>query len=218
MQFQRVASNQLLVQAPLEQVREAAWQALWNARIHLPVIDTERNLVSGTQGDGILTVMRVATAKLEPRPEGTLVSFQSKPILGGFDLSAKSRAKKLTTFLEQLLQSNYSPASLEVASAGYAVAPIADPSGAGAPALQTAQPLYGPVLAPKRGTRLLSYAFFSLLCCQILAPIAFAYGIGTLIDYKKHGNPGDKGLVIASMVFSLVVTVGTIYVLFNLGF
>ncbi|RYZ80926.1 MAG: hypothetical protein EOP06_24430, partial [Proteobacteria bacterium] len=92
MQFQRTSPTEVLVLAPVEEVREAAWHALWNERVPSPVIDIEKHLVSGTQGDGLFTPVRIVTAKFAPSLEGTLISFESRPVVGGKDIGAKGRA------------------------------------------------------------------------------------------------------------------------------
>jgi hypothetical protein len=204
MQFQRASPNQVLVLAPIEEMREAAWHALSNARIMSPIIDMEKNLVSGSQGDGILTAARVATARFQARADGTLVSFESKPVLGGRDIGARGREKKLANSFERILSAGYSPSSNhEQPQVPFGSAPIADPFSTGKVGpIMTGHPVYGSVLAAKRGMTLLGYGIFSLICCQILVPITFIYGIIALRDYKRQGDPGDKWFVIAGMAIS----------------
>ena len=64
-QIQRISPNQVLVNGPLKQVREAAWYALWNEFLTTPkqfgryrdeyepepMIAGERNIVSATRGN-----------------------------------------------------------------------------------------------------------------------------------------------------------------------
>ncbi|RYX85451.1 hypothetical protein EON83_05655 [bacterium] len=218
MQFQRAAPNAVLVSAPVEAVREAAWYALVNERIPTPIIDTERNIVVGTQGDGILTVARVTTARFQPQGDGTIVSFESKPVLGGFDFGAKKRAQKLADSFESVLSTGYSPSPLpERPQISQPSAPIADPFGpANTPPNMTGQPIYGSVLATKRGGTVLAYGVFSLICCQILVPVTLIYGIIALNDYRRMGDPGDKWLVIAGMGVSVLGILGLI-ALFGFG-
>lgn len=221
MQFQRFSPTQLLVVGPLEAVREAAWYALWSAGVLIPTIDAQKNIVSGSQGDGVLAVVRVVSATLDARPEGVLVSFESKPVMGGgieFG-AAKRRAQKLVESLERVLLSGFSgtPAPNAAPAPATFAAPIADPSGGGntfVPPPQTmARPLYGEVRAPKRGVMMISYGLLSLIVCPIVAPITIIYGFSTLRDYQLKGDPGDKALVIAGMAVAALDCVAVAAVL-----
>lgn len=201
MQFQRISPTELLVLAPVEEVREAAWHTLWNERIQSPLIDVQKNLVSGAQGDGILTPARVVSANFEERSEGILVAFDSSPVIGSKDVGAKGREKKLANTLEQVLAAHDSfPSSIQ---SGIAPAPIADPSSTGdAPLNLSNQPLYGATLSPKKGVTILCYGILSLILCQILGPITLMYGFGALKEYEREGDPGDKGLIHKGMAVS----------------
>ena len=198
MQFQRISAAEVLILAPLETAREAAWYALKNERIPSPLIDVEQNLVSGSRGDGVLTPILIATVTFQSQLEGTLVSFESKPAVGGKDIGARGRAKKLASMFERVLNSGHfaTPGSVQA----QAPAPLAEPSGAGSDSIAlVGQPVYGLVLAPKRGTTLLTNSLVSLLCCQILLPFTLIYGLRTLKDYERQGDPGDRRMVIASI-------------------
>ena len=200
----------MLVSGPIDAVREATWYALLNAGVMTPLIDVPKNLVSGTQGDGVLSAVRMATARFEPRPEGTLVSFEEKPVLGGtIDFgTGKKRAANMANSLERIILGGFAPVpETEVASSAPIAAPIADPTGSvqSASPYRVARPVYGEVRAPKRGVTLLIYGILGLLLCQIIAPITLIYGIGTLRDYKRQGDPGDKALVIGGMAIAGLV-------------
>ncbi len=209
MQFQRIAPTQMLVSGPPDAVREATWYALLNVGVMMPTIDVPKNLVSGTQGDGVLTSVRVVTARFEMRPEGTLVSFEEKPLLGSsLDFgTAKKRAANMANSLERIIAGGFAPPEVGVASSAPIAAPIADPNGGVQSALpmRIARPIYGEVRAPKRGATLLIYGILSALLCQILAPLTLIYGFGTLRDYKRQGDPGDKALVLGGMAIAGLV-------------
>ena len=220
MQFQRISPNELLVNGPIEAVREAAWHALREERVREPLIDAEKNVVVGSTGDGVITGARTVTGQLTPLAEGTSVVFQSKAVLGGtIDFGAGRKAtKKLADALERVLNSGFSSSGAvgPVPAANvYAAPPIAAATGGSVPFVQSGGPIYGRMLAPKRGTTLLVYGFLGMICCQILAPFTIAYSIGALRDYKAKGDPGDKGLVIAGLVLGILgclLIVGRIFV------
>lgn len=211
-QFHRVSPTQILIAAPVEWAREAAWHSLWQSGVYLPVIDAQRNLVSGSTGDGILVSARTARARLEARPEGTLVEFSSAPLFGGtldFGVGRK-QAQKMADALQRIAAAD-APWTPEAAPApAPAVAPIASPvasvSPQQAPFVPAARPLYGPVLAPKRGIVLLVYSLLTSVICAVITPINLVYGFKALKDYREQGDPGDKALVIAAMVISGLVS------------
>jgi len=212
-QFQRVSPTQILVAAPLEWAREAAWHSLWQSGVYLPVIDTDRNLVSGSTGDGILVSARTARAFFEARPEGTLVAFASQPVFGGtLDFGyGRKQAQKMADALQRIATAD-APWTPDAAPspAPVAVAPIASPLASAspqpAPFVAAARPLYGPVLAPKRGIVLLVYSLLTSVICSIIAPLNVVYGFKALKDYREQGDPGDKALVIAAMAISSLVS------------
>jgi hypothetical protein len=151
----------------------------------------------------------IATAYFHKRPEGTLVSFDSRPVIGGKDMGARGRAKKMANTFERVLNSGHfaDPDSPQA----QLPAPIAEPSGTGSDRVAlTGPPVYGRLLASKRGTTLLTNSLVSLLCCQILLPFTLIHGVKTLRDYEQQGDPGDKGWVIASIA---ICGVGTVAVL-----
>ena len=205
MQFERISSSEVLVLAPVETAREAAWYALKHERIPAPMIDVASNLVSGSQGDGVLTPVLIATASFQSQKDGTLVSFESIPAVGATDLAARGRAKKLANTFERVLNSGgfASPDRAQM----NAPAPIAAPSGGGNGSVALiGQPLYGPIVMPKLGMTLLCYSIFGTICCQIMAPITLFHGMGVLKQYHRRGDPGDRGIVVAAMMLSGVVT------------
>ena len=207
-QYQRISATEILVAAPLEWAREAAWHSLWQSGVYLPVIDTGKNLVSGSTGDGVLAAARVVRARLEAREGGTLVAFSSRPVIGGtVDFGAGTRqAQKLADALQRIVQADAPWTPESAAPAPAPVAPIASPvattAQAQTPFVPTARPLYGPVLAPKRGVPLLLYSFIIAVLCAIASPLTLIYGFNALKDYREQGDPGDKSLVIAAMVIS----------------
>lgn len=216
MQFQRISPTEILVAAPLDWAREAAWHSLWQSGVYLPVIDTDKNLVSGSTGDGVLVSARTARASLEARETGTFVSFSSKPLFGGtldFGVGRK-QAQKMADALQRIVSADAPWTPESGPPAPVAVAPIASPIASAqapsAPFVPTARPLYGPVLAPKRGVVLLLYSFITSVLCSIAAPINLIYGFKALKEYREQGDPGDKALVIAAMVFSSLVSVAVI--------
>ena len=196
----------MLVFGPLETVREAAWHTLRNARIPAPIIDVEKNLVSGAQGDGILVAVRVTTVRFEEKPEGILVSFERKSILGGGDLVAKWWAKTLADSFQRILANGYASTPDAQPLPVVHAPPLADPTGAGntAPIL-LGRPHYGPILAHKRGVTILCYGILSLLF-PVLAPSTIIYGIRGLVDYKRLGDPGDRRFLVAGMAISVLGT------------
>ncbi|BCM90139.1 hypothetical protein IAD21_01990 [Abditibacteriota bacterium] len=212
MQFQRISPTEFMVQAPVEEVREAAWYALRESRVANPIIDAEQNFVVGSTGDGFLSAARSATAQLIPQAQGTTVVFNSKPVLGGtIDFGAgKKASKKLADALERILNSGFTASGIvePMASAPMGAAPppiaLATGGGANAPFVPGDRPVYGKMLAPKRGTTLLSYAVIGILCCQFLSVFTIIYSIGALRDYKVKGDPGDKGLVVASLCLGVL--------------
>ncbi len=206
MQFQRISPSEVLVMAPVEQVREATWYALRESRVAFPIIDVEQSVVSGSTGDGVLTVARSVTAQLIPQAQGTSVVFQSKAVLGGtIDWGAgKKAARKLADTMERILSSGFTPTGpteYQAPVVGNAPPPIALATGSGgnAPFVASDRPIYGRMLAPKRGATLLSYGVLGVLCCQFLSIFTVIYGFGALRDYKEKGDPGDRGLVIAGL-------------------
>lgn len=216
MQYQRVSPTEIVVAAPLEWAREAAWHSLWQSGVQLPVIDGQRNIVSGSTGDGILVSARTARAVLQARETGTSVTFSSQPIFGGtLDFGyGRKQAQKMADALQRIVTAN-APATPDAAQAIAApLAPIASPTDAGplrpAAPFQAVRPLYGTVLAPKRGGILLIYSLITSLICQILAPLNLFYGVKALKDYREQGDPGDKALVIAAMVISILVSLTVI--------
>ncbi len=219
MQFQRISPTELLVDAPIEAMREATWHALREERVREPMIDAQKNAVFGSTGDGVITGARRVTAQLMPTPQGTSVVFQSKAVLGGtIDFGAGVKAsKKLADALERVLSSGFaSSGSMGVPETTNMVAapPIASATE-NAAFVPSGGPIYGEMRAPKQGTTLLIYGFLGMICCQILAPFTIAYSIGALRSYKAKGDPGDKGLVIASLVLGILgclLIVGRIFV------
>ena len=104
----------------------------------------------------------------------------------------------------------WTPADAQAPAVAVPVAPIASPVASAtpqpAPFVPVARPLYGQVLAPKRGVVLLVYSLLTSVICSILAPLKLVYGFKALKDYREQGDPGDKGLVIAAMVVSSLVS------------
>ena len=217
MQYQRVSPTEIVVAAPLEWAREAAWHSLWQSGVQLPVIDSERNIVSGSTGDGILVSARTARAVLQARETGTSVAFSSQPVFGGsIDFGyGRKQAQKMADALQRIVTAN-APATADAGQpmAAPAYAPIASPTEAGPPRpaapVQSVRPLYGTVLAPKRGGILLIYSLITSVVCAILAPLNLFYGAKALKDYREQGDPGDKALVIAAMVVSTLVSLAMI--------
>lgn len=217
MQYQRVSPTEIVVAAPPEWAREAAWHSLWQSGVQLPVIDSERNIVSGSTGDGILVSARTARAVLQARDTGTSVMFSSQPVFGGsIDFGfGRKQAQKMADALQRIVTANApaTPDAGQPMAAPASFAPIASPTDVAAPRpaapFQAVRPLYGTVLAPKRGGILLLYAFIIGVLCAILSPLNLFYGAKALKDYREQGDPGDKALVIAAMVVStLVILIG----------
>lgn len=207
-----------MVAAPIEWAREAAWHSLWQSGVYLPVIDTDKNLVSGSTGDGVLVSARTASANLEARETGTLVAFSSRPLFGGtLDFGAgRKQAQKMADALQRIASADapWTPDSAQNLPAPVAPAPIASPIASApsqaAPFVPTARPLYGPVLAPKRGVILLVYSLLTSVVCSILSPLNLIYGFKALKEYREQGDPGDQALVIAAMVISSLVSVAVL--------
>ena len=219
MTFQRLSFNQIQIDLPLDAAREATWRAFVEARVSTPVIDRAQNIVQGTTGDGVLTAMRQSVARFEERPEGTLVSIESKAQMGGEFGGGKKQAKKLTDAVEAIFARTASstndaatnrsstPVSfdkpIEIPVAAQMPLPIAAPTGpvrTGA----SGDPLYGVAGPGKRGSTILVYGLLGVTCCQIAAPFAVWYGIVSLKAYKEKGDPGDRGMVIAGLVLGIL--------------
>ena len=203
--FERLSPKQVLVFGPPEIVREAAWHALWNEGVPAPLIDVDKNLVAGTIGDAIRNTGAVLKAHIEAKPDGTLVSFASAPILGATGWDGDGRARKLVSWLEQILQDGFP----EVKASARNTAPIAEPFGGGDPhkgrvALTTQPPQYGPVLAPKCGKAILYYGIASLFFCPLVAFFTLSYGATALLRYHREGDPGDKKQVLIGLSFALL--------------
>lgn len=214
MQFQRISSTEFLVFGPMPAVREAAWHALRSTGVLNAVIDADRNIVSGSTGDGFIIAVRIVSATLVETEQGVRVSLAYKAAMGrSVDFGAGRReAGKVGNGLAWALGADLGHLA-PPQNAGYPApiaAPIADPFAApiAAPAGMTPQPptpsAYGHVLAPKRGMTLLVYGFLSMIICQILAPFTVGYSLSALKDYRVNGDPGDRGLVVAALVCGVI--------------
>lgn len=94
MAHSRPTPQQILTDLPLEAAREATWQGFFEASVQSPMIDATENLVVGTVGDGVLQAARIVSASFERAENGTLISFTSRPVMGGVIESGKAKLKK----------------------------------------------------------------------------------------------------------------------------
>ena len=205
----RPTPQQVSTDLPLEAAREAVWQGFIEAGVQMPVIDSEKNLVAGTTGDGFFAATRAVTATFDRDAQGTLVSVASKPIIGGsidFGVS-KRRAKKIANAVEAVMARGWtrqpSPVAIEGVPVNVAArAPIADPTAPKIAALASG-PVYGIAMPAKQGNTLLVYAILGLTCVPIAAPFAWYYASKALKTYGDL-DPGDKSLVNISRIIGIV--------------
>lgn len=204
----RPTPQQILTDLALDAAREATWQGFREAGVKEPLIDREKNVVAGTTGDGVLQAARLALATFEEQSMGTLITFESKPIMGGVvEVGGVKRkqGKKLGDAVEKVIERGWTrmPDSLSPFGAERAapVAPIAAPGAPIGPVV--GEPVYGGMLPAKQGTTLIIYGVLGLFCCQILAPFTWYYSNQAL---KKYGDidPGDKSTVKVARILGIL--------------
>ncbi len=203
----RPTPQQVLTDLPLDAAREATWQGFKDAGVKSPVIDGEQSVVVGTTGDGVLQAARGVRATFSAEMGGTLISLESKPIMGGVIEARRVKLKqaaKVADAVEKVIERGWErrPTSHEMGAPMPAMpAPIAAP---GAPvAAMTGDPFYGQVLPHKQGTTLIIYGVLGLFCCQILAPFTWYYCNVALRSYGDI-DPGDKSLVKVARILGII--------------
>ena len=217
----RPTPAQLLCDLPLEAAREATWQGFIEAGVKGPLIDAAQNTVTGTTGDGVLSAARLVRASFQTLAGGTLISLESKPVMGGVMESAGTKTKKAAQVagaIEAVIGRGWTriPASQSpfAAEAPVANAPIAAPGAPIAPLAPSGDPVYGGALPPKQGTTLLVYGILGLVCCQIAAPFTVYYATKALQSYGDL-DPGDKSLVKVARILGII---GTLLLVGNIVF
>lgn len=203
----RPTPQQILTGLPLEAAREATWQSFVEASVKTPIIDREKNVVFGTTGDGFLAATRTVTANFASQNEGTLISIENKPVIGGsIDFGgSKRRAKKIANNVESVIGRGWTraPSAIEtVAAPTAATAPIAEPT-AQKTAMPVSGPVYGVAMPAKQGNTILLYAILGLTCVPIAAPFALVYANKALKTYGDL-DPGDKSLVNISRIIGII--------------
>lgn len=206
MSTSRPTPQQVLTDLALEAAREATWQGFREAGVKEPLIDRDKNVVAGTTGDGVLQASRLALATFEVQGLGTLITFESKPIMGGVVEAGgvkRKQAKKLADAVEKVIERGWTRVP-EAPLGSEMVAPVAPIASPGAPLGPVAgEPVYGGMLPAKQGTTLIIYGVLGLFCCQILAPFTWYCSNQAL---KKYGDidPGDKSIVKIARILGIV--------------
>jgi hypothetical protein len=170
------------------------------------LIDPAKNVVRGYIPSNFLTNGDAATATFALGAGGTIVNVDVRPCIpGAVDFGkSKRKAVKLTDLLvSQLSQGVPLVSGPPEPGAQVARTPIADPSGAiSAPG---SQPMYGHVGPIPVGQHILVNSIVLICICQILSIFNLILAVKTLKEYGQD-DPGDKGLVIAGLVISSLVS------------
>lgn len=203
----RPTPQQILTDLPLEAAREATWQGFVEASVKTPIIDREKNIVFGTTGDGFLAATRTVSATFASQSEGTLISIENKPVIGGsIDFGgSKRRARKIAGVIENVIGRGWTrePSAIEsVVAPTAATAPIAEPT-AQKIAMPASGPVYGVAMPAKQGNTIMLYAILGLTCVPIAAPFALVYANKALKTYGDI-DPGDKSLVNISRIIGII--------------
>lgn len=225
----RAGEGQILTDAPPHVALSAVWRGFSTFGVVNPTLDFSGGRVLGSTPMDLRSYGQNVTGSLSQDPRGTLISIRSA---SGMPLNltdfGRSRGEQrgLSEHVEAaLLQAppnGYMPGGMAVGTTpgqSFLPPPVAPAPGyqhAGAPIV----PPYGTAPAPfnpygsgyasplptRRGGEVMTYAMISILCCPILAPIAWVRGNAALAEYGSQ-DPGDRGTVQTGRIIGMILTI-----------
>jgi len=216
----RGGQGQILTNAPPQIALGAIWRGFSTFGVINPTIDFAGGRVLGSTPMDLRSYGQNVTGSVSQDPRGTLISIRSEsgmPLnLTDFGRSRgeqRGLAESVELALAQSPPNGYLPGGMPVGVApGQSYLPPPPPPPIASPygtAPMVGNPYgsgYAPSLPARKGGEVMTYAMMGMLCCPVLAPIAWIRGNAALADYGNQ-DPGDRGTVQAGRIIGIVTTV-----------